>query len=95
VIWGGKKLGDEEIDLLYRVVFGDGHGPVVLAHLLTYECHVWDEIEPDAQLVALQNLGKKILKRVGEIREDRIVDLTRRCITLTAPTPLREEKEKP
>ena len=93
MIWGGKKLTEEEIDAMYRQLFAEGYGPPVLAHLLSYECFVWDEIQPEPQLVALQNLGKRILKRIGEIREDNLVELTSRAITKVAPAKLREEQK--
>ena len=90
--WGGKRLTEAEIDLMYLSVFNEGMGPVVLTHLLMEECHVFDEIASEPELVALQNLGKRVLKRLGVIREDRMVDITRRLIGVMPPENLREEK---
>jgi hypothetical protein len=92
MIWQGQELSEEDINDLYAVHFlGTASGPVVLAHLLHYICHLWDEIEPDAELVARQNIGKQLLKRIGMIREDQIFELTRRLIEAPAAAPLREK----
>lgn len=92
--WGGKKLSEDEIDLMYLAVFNEGMGPVVLTHLIAEECHLYDEISSEPELVALQNLGKRILKRLGVIREDRLVDITRRLIGVLPPESMREEKDR-
>jgi len=88
----GKQLSEEEIDDLYKVLFTQtAIGPIVLAHFLHDECHVWDEIEPDAQLVTRQNIGKRVLKRVGMIREENLYELTRRMVEVPGAAPLREK----
>jgi len=88
----GRTLSEEEIDDLYKVLFTQSAiGPLVLAHFLHDECHVWDEIDSDPQLVAKQNMGKRVLKRVGQIREDNLYELTRRMIEVPGPAPLREK----
>ena len=88
----GRTLSEEEIDDLYKVLFTQSAiGPLVLAHFLHDECHLWDEIDPDPQLVAKQNMGKRMLKRVGQIREDNLYELTRRMIEVPGPAPLREK----
>jgi hypothetical protein len=96
MIWGGKKLSEEDVNELYTILFlQSAVGPIVLAHLLHDECCIWDEIALDspilAQLVANQNLGKRVLKRVGMIREENIYELTRRMIEVPPPAQLREK----
>jgi len=90
----GRTLSEEEIDDLYKVLFTQSAiGPLVLAHFLHDECHLWDEIDSDPQLVAKQNMGKRVLKRVGQIREDNLYELTRRMIEVPGPAPLRGKGE--
>lgn len=91
MIWGGKKFDEDEISLMYASVFNEGMGPLVLAHLLAYECMLWDEVANEAELVAVQNLGKRILKRLGVIREDRLVEITRGLTGVRPPEKLRGE----
>lgn len=86
----GRRMSEKEIDELYQVLFTQtAIGPLVLAHFLHDECHLWDEIDPDPQLVARQNLGKRVLKRVGKIREAKLFELTRRLVEVPAPAQLR------
>jgi hypothetical protein len=88
----GRTLSEEEIDDLYKVLFTQSAiGPLVLAHFLHDECHVWDEIDADPQLVARQNMGKRVLKRVGMIRESNLYELTRRLVEVPGAAPLREK----
>jgi hypothetical protein len=88
----GRRLSEKEVDELYEVLFTQtAIGPLVLAHFLAEECHLWDEIDPDPQLVAKQNLGKRVLKRVGKIREANLYELTRRLLEVPPPARLREK----
>jgi len=88
----GRTLSEEEIDDLYKVLFAQSAiGPLVLAHFLHDECHLWDEIDSDPQLVAKQNMGKRVLKRVGMIRESNLYELTRRLVEAPGAAPLREK----
>ncbi len=90
----GRQLAEEEIDELYQVLFTQtATGPLVLAHFLHDECHLWDEIDPDPQLVAKQNLGKRVLKRVGMIREANLFELTRRLVETPGAAQLREKTQ--
>jgi hypothetical protein len=95
MIWGTKKLSEAEIDALYQIHFTQGVGPTVLAHLLHEECHLWDQVQlDDHEAIALQNLGRRLLIRVGRIREDAVIELTRRLVETVPPAPLREEKKR-
>ena len=88
----GRTLSEEEIDDLYKILFTQSAiGPLVLTHLLHDECHLWDEIDSDPQLVAKQNMGKRVLKRVGMIRESNLYELTRRLVEAPGAAPLREK----
>ena len=92
MIWAGKDLSEEDINDLYNVLFAKtATGPIVLAHFLHQVCHFWDEIEPDPQLVAGQNICKQVLKRIGMISEANLYELTRRLVEVPGAAPLREK----
>jgi hypothetical protein len=92
MIYLGKQLTETDIDQMYHVLFAQSAvGPIVLAHFLAQECLLWDEIDPDPQLVAKQNIGKRLLKRIGAIRESNLYELTRRLVEATPPAQLREK----
>jgi hypothetical protein len=90
----GRQLPEEEIDELYKVLFTQtAIGPLVLAHLVHDECHLWDEIDPDPQLVTRQNLARRVLKRTGLVRESNLFELTRRLVEAPGAAPLREKTQ--
>lgn len=95
MIWGTEKLTEAQVNGFYQTVFTQGFGPIVLAHLVHEECHLWDQISLDNhELVALHNLAKRVLIRTGDIREENIYELTKRLVEKLPPAPLREETQK-
>jgi hypothetical protein len=92
MIYLDNQLSEEEINDLYRGQVQTPSGPLFFTHLLAYECHLYDEIEPSCiELVALQNLAKRILKRIGAIREANLYELTRVLVNGPKPAQLREK----
>ncbi len=90
--WQGNELSEEDINDIYRAQAHTATGALFFTHLLAYECHLYDEIDPhNVELVAGQNLAKRILKRIGTIREANLYELTRQLIHGPEPAQLREK----
>ena len=90
MMFAGQKLTAQEIDACYQDVMSRPSGLIMLTHILHEYCHIWDEEVPGGEATYRRNFGIWLLKRFGVIREDNLIDLTRRLLGQKEAEQLRE-----
>jgi len=81
VTYRGKKLSQADIESCCQNILSQESGLIFLTYILHEYCHIWDEINPgNMDLVSRHNFGMWLLKRFGILREDSLIDLTRRLL---------------
>lgn len=65
-----------QLQAKYRQVFGTGYGPEVLTDILS-ECHFAEDADPEnPSQIGAQNLGLKILYKIGTFSSGNRLDVT-------------------
>ena len=86
----GQNVTQKDIEAAYQDVKSRPSGQIVLTHILHEYCHFWDEVVPGTEMAGRRNYAIWLLKQFGIIREDDLLDITRRLLGQKKAEQLRE-----